>query len=146
GCRAESGSAWCEAAGGDGGASTRVKTRVRCHSAATTLSEPSRVREIPLEPRARRRCDPATCGGSLLLGSVLAGTLTGVDGYARTYVSEREKLQSPTPAGVRAARSGGAGNIRRGSRGVRPVWSDAVREPAGPSRDRRARGRRRAPR
>src|ERR1043166_6086963 len=52
---------------------------------------------------------------------------------------EREEFQSPPPAGVRAPRSGGAGNVRRGGRGVRPVRSDAVREPAGPSRDRRAR-------
>src|SRR5205807_9371518 len=49
-------------------------------------------------------CDVAACCWSLLLGSVLAGTLTGVHGYARTYVSEREDVQSPTPAGVRADR------------------------------------------
>src|SRR5439155_769144 len=103
-----------------------------CHSNATTLSVLFRGGTL-LDEGAQRRpqgCDVAACRGSLLLGSVLSGTLTRDHGYARTYVSEREEFQSPTPAGVRTPRSGGAGNVRRGGRGVRPVRSDAVREPA----------------
>src|ERR1700747_3425382 len=132
----ENAGASCGAAGGDGVARTRGGAGEGCHTDATT----QRGRLGP-EP-----CDLARRCGSLLVGSVLAGTLTEDLGYARAYVGERGELQSTTPVGVCARRSGGDGNVRRGDRGVRLVRPDAVREPAGPAHNRRARGWSGAPR